>query len=86
VSETSYSPFINFTAVRVILSLVTRIKIEDKGLNEKQITVASVLPSSVGTIGIQGLTSAILEAWVLLSLAAQQLLSLTRLQKQMWMN
>lgn len=55
-SETSYSPFINFTAVRVILSLVTRVKIEDEGLNEKQITVASVLPSSVGTIGIQGLT------------------------------
>lgn len=72
VSETSYSSFINFTAVRGILSLVTRIKIEDEGLNEKQITVASVLPSSAGTIGIQGLSSAILEAWLLLSLAVQQ--------------
>lgn len=62
-SETSYSPFINFTAVRVILSLVTRIKIEDEGLNEKQITVASVVPSSAGNTGTQGLTSAITEAW-----------------------
>lgn len=47
----------------MILSLVTRIKIEDEGLNEKQITVASVLPSSAGNTGIQGLTSAIMEAW-----------------------
>lgn len=36
---------------------------EDEGLNEKQITVASVLPSSAGNTGTQGLTSAITEAW-----------------------
>lgn len=55
---------------------------EDEGLNEKQITVASVLPSSAGNTGTQGLTSAITEAWAYPPPAALELLSLTLLQEQ----
>jgi len=62
-----------FRAVRAILSLVTWIKIDGERLNEKQITVASVLPSIEGNTGIQGLASATREAWALLSLAGLQL-------------
>lgn len=69
-----------FRAVRVILSLATWIKIEDEGLNEIQITVASVLPSNAGVTGIQGLASAITKAWILLSSAVLQL------QRQIQMN